>query len=62
MERHGQSHFDVLVAILLLEQTYSTGSLPRGGDVAVYVKDIKQPSLPTSCYSVLISISVFMAL
>ena len=36
----------------------------RGGDVAVYVFDINQPSLPHSFffYSVLVSISVFMAL
>ena len=32
------------------------------GDVAVYVFDINQPSLPTPLYSVLVSISVFMAL
>ena len=34
----------------------------RGGDVTVYVSDITQPSLPTSFYSVLVSVSVFMAL
>ena len=34
----------------------------RGGDVTVYVSDINQPSLPTPFYSVLVSISVFMAL
>ena len=38
------------------------GSPSRGGDVAVYVSDINQPSLPTPSYSVLVSISVFMAL
>ena len=38
------------------------GSLLRGGDVAVYVLVINQPSLPTPFYSVLVSISVFMAL
>ena len=37
------------------------GSPSRGGDVAVYVLDTNQPSLPTP-YSVLVSISVFMAL
>ena len=37
------------------------GSPSRGGDVAVYVFDINQPSLPTPFYSVLVSISVFMA-
>ena len=38
------------------------GSPSCGGDVVVYVKDVKQPSLPTPFYSVLVSISVFMAL
>ena len=37
-----------------------TGS--RGGDVAVYVFDVNQPSLPTPFHSVLVSISVFTAL
>ena len=35
------------------------GSPSRGGDVAVYVFDINQPSLPTSFYFVLVSVSVF---
>ena len=39
-----------------------TGSPSRGGDVAVYVFDINQPSLSTPFYSVLVSLSVFMAL
>ena len=40
-----------------------TGSPSRGGDVAVYVFDKNQPSLLTPFfYSVLVSISVFMAL
>ena len=39
-----------------------TGSPSRGGDVMVYVVDINQPSLPTPFYSVLVSVSVFMAL
>ena len=38
------------------------GSSSRGEDVAVYVFDMNQPSLPTPLYSVLESISVFMAL
>ena len=38
------------------------GSPSRGGDAAVYVFDINQPSLPTPFYSVLVFISVFMAL
>ena len=40
----------------------STGSPSHGGDVAVYVFDISQPSLPTPFYSVLVSVSVCMAL
>ena len=43
-------------------QTVPAGSPSRGGDVAVYVSDINQPSLPTPFYSVLVSVSVFMAL
>ena len=38
------------------------GSPSHGGDVVVYVFDINQPSLPIPFYSVLVSISVFMAL
>ena len=38
------------------------GSPSRGGDVAVYVFDVNQPSLPTPFYSVLVSVSLFMAL
>ena len=34
----------------------------RGGDVAVYGFDIHHPSLPTPVYSVIVSVSVFMAL
>ena len=39
-----------------------TGSPSRVGDVAVYVFDIHQPGLPTPFHSVLVSVSVFMAL
>ena len=38
------------------------GSPSRGGDVAYYVLDINQLSLSTPFYSVLVSMSVFMAL
>ena len=38
------------------------GSPSRGGDVTVYAADVNQPSLPTPFYSVLVSVSVFMAL
>ena len=36
-----------------------TGSPSRGGDVAVFVFDINQPSLPTPFYSVLVSVILF---
>ena len=39
-----------------------TGSPSCGGDVAVYVFEINQPSLPTPFYSILVSVSVFMVL
>ena len=39
-----------------------TDSFPHGGDVVVCVFDINQPSLPTLFHSILVSVSVFMAL
>ena len=45
-----------------VSQLVPSGSPSRGGDVTVYVCDINQPSLATPFYSVLVSISVFMAL
>ena len=39
-----------------------TGSLSRGGDVTVYVKEINQQSLPSPFYSVPVPISASMAL
>ena len=39
-----------------------TGSASRGGDVALYVFDINRPSLPTPFHSILVSVSVFVAL
>ena len=41
---------------------FPAGSPSRVGDVAVYVFNINQPSLPSPFHSVLGSISVFMAL
>ena len=38
------------------------GSHSRSGDVTIFMSDINQPSLPTPVYSVLVSVSVFMAL
>ena len=48
--------------VALLSMFVPAGSPSRGGDVVVYVFDINQPSLPTPFCSVLVSISVFMAL
>ena len=53
---------NVSCLFLDFEEKVPVGSPSRGGDVTVYVCDINQPSLPTSFYSVLVSISVFMAL
>ena len=39
-----------------------TGSFSRGGDVDINVFDINRPSLPAPLCSVLVSISVFIAL
>ena len=50
------------IFVLMMVLSVPTGSPSRGGDVAVYVFDINQPSLPTPFCSVLVSISVFMAL
>ena len=46
----------------MLPSRVPASSSSRGGDVAVYVFDINQPSLPTPFHYVLVSISVFMAL
>ena len=45
-----------------LQLSVPTDSPSRDGNVTVDVFDINQPSLPTPFYSVLVSISVFMAL
>ena len=42
--------------------TVPSGSPSRGGSFAVYAFDINQPSMSTPFYSVLVSISVFVAL
>ena len=46
----------------IVSQIIPAGSPTRGGDGRVCVCDIYQPSLPTPFYSVLASISIFMAL
>ena len=54
--------FDLFTDLSLLPVSDPTGSPSRGGDIMVYVFDINQPSLPTPFNSVLVSVSVFMAL
>ena len=51
-----------LETVYTLVDGVPAGSSSRGGDVMVYVFDVHQPSLPASFYSVLVSISVLMAL
>ena len=66
---HGRTHTDILLHIhshvyifSLCPHDVPASSPLRGGDAAAYVLDINQPNLPTLFYSVLVSISVFMAL
>ena len=54
------TELDPVIPVSLL-LTVPAGS-PSGGRDVVYVFDINQPSLSTPFYSVLLSISVFMAL
>ena len=49
--------FKPVIAPSSISSTVPAGSPSRGGDVAVYVFDINQPSLPTPFYSVLVSFS-----
>ena len=56
------SYSESFVVLKSCHFSVPTGSPSRGGAVTVYVYDIKQPSLPTPFYSVLVSFSVFMAL
>ena len=56
------SVWGVVADLILLQLRVPTGSPSRAGDVAVYVFNINQPSLPTPFYSVFVSLSVFMAL
>ena len=52
----------LLFTTKLIASIVPAGSPSRGGNVAAYVLDINQPSLPTPFYSLLVSVSVFMAL
>ena len=54
--------FSPLCIILTPSADVPAGSPSRGGHVMVYVTDVNQPNLPTPFYSVLVSVSVFMAL
>ena len=62
-DTHTNKHNVVIVVALSAPSAgVPTGSPSCGGDVAVYVFDIIQLSLPTSFYSILVSVSVFMIL
>ena len=52
----------VVFIFFLLSSEVPAGSSSRGGDVEVCAFDINQPSLPIPFYSVLVSVSAFMAL
>ena len=52
--------FKVTVHLHNTLKAVSAGSPSRGWDVAVYIFDINQPSLPTPFYSVPVSISASM--
>ena len=55
-------YFSLLFSLPFPFSVVPAGSPSRGGDVAVCVCDIKQPSLPTPFYPVFVSASVFMAI
>ena len=52
----------ILFCLAIIAAIVPTDSPSHGGDVVVYVFDIHQPSFPLPFYSVIVSISVFMAL
>ena len=52
----------MMTCVLRIAPIVPAGSPSRGGDVAVYVFDINQPSLLTPFYSVLVSVYVFIGL
>ena len=56
------SRSSLLVSFLFLFVVSAASSPSRGGDVAVCVFDVNQPSLPSPFYSVLVSSFVFVAL
>ena len=58
----GIGHSPVCQILLQIVVRVPTGSPSPGGDVAVDVFDINQPSLSTPFHSILVSVSVFVAL
>ena len=54
--------FTACFAFSVSSSWVSAGTPWRGGDVALCVFDVNQPSLPTPFSSVLVSVSVFMSL
>ena len=57
-----ETSFCALCLVVSASLGVPAGLPPRGGDVAVYVFDMNQPSLSTPFYSALVSVSVFRAL
>ena len=53
---------DLAFVTLITHLCGPTGSTSRGGDVAVCIFDLNHSSFPTPFYSVLVPVSVFMAL
>ena len=61
-ETHHSFDYQFYLTVQCHFLSVNSGSLSRGGDVAVCAYGINQPSLPTPFYSVFVSISVLMAL
>ena len=58
----GRSTCDIYINILLFLLAVPASSTSHGVDVTVYVFDINQPSLPAPFHSVLVSISLVIAI
>ena len=56
------AHSCVFVTLFPTTVEVPMGSPSLGGDVAVFIFEINQPSLPTPLHSALVSVSVLMAL
>ena len=59
---HHHHHITTTTVINIIVVVVPSDSPSRGGDVAVYFSEVNQPNLPTPFYSVLVSVSVFLAL